>query len=221
MPVFRNNKLVHIHIPKTGGTYIQQYFHSIEDLEWGPNSWIGQEWLDDRWFEFQHLSYSELVAFTGDEFRQFQCFAVVRNPYARLVSDFLWRQAIARRNPDSFVPSFETFDAFIASIPVDIDRNWSQLIRGASKSQANLLIHVRPQFHYVQSANGGAVENIIRFERIGEELNAFLKPLQLTMDGLGQRPERSFSDFYSPGTRKVVEDIYAGDFDMFGYDLTL
>ena len=100
MPVYRTNELLHLHVPKTGGTAIERYFDSVDDMVWGLPSWFGQQQRDGRWYEFQHLTLTELRGFVGDEFAGFESFAVVRDPYARLVSEFLWRQTIIEHNPD-------------------------------------------------------------------------------------------------------------------------
>ena len=56
MPIYPKHRLVHIHIPKTGGTAIQKYFHDSGDRQWTPEGGLGQAYRDGRWYEHGHLS---------------------------------------------------------------------------------------------------------------------------------------------------------------------
>jgi len=94
MPVYHKHKLIHIHIPKTAGTAIEGFFHRIGDMQWGRESWVGQEKKNGRWYEYQHLSMQELRSLAGSPFPDHASFAVVRDPYTRLVSDYAWREWI-------------------------------------------------------------------------------------------------------------------------------
>lgn len=56
-------KPVFIHISKNAGTAIQRLFHRIGDMVWGPESWLGRERIDGRWYDYQHLSLQDLALF--------------------------------------------------------------------------------------------------------------------------------------------------------------
>ena len=171
MPVYRNNRLVHIHVPKTAGTAIEEHFHEIGDMEWGRESWLGEEHKRGRWYEYQHLTWVELQALSNGEFEAWEAFAVVRDPYARLVSDYLWRMSVGAPDPDSAIRVFDSFGSLVGAIPLDVDAGWHGHIRGADRMQANFLIHVRPQHHYAFGEDGSCLlDEVISFENIATEL---------------------------------------------------
>ena len=170
MPVYRQSRL--IHIPKTGGTAIESFFHSIDDMVWGLDSWLGQEYIDNRWYEFQHLSILEFLTFTAGEFRQFNSFAVIRNPYSRLISEFLWRHKVGRQRPGAPMLFYDSFTKFLQDIPQEIDKNWPLYLENADQAKTNYLIHVRPQYQYVYSQNGEQiVKELLRFEELKTEFS--------------------------------------------------
>ena len=211
MPVYEQHQLVHIHIPKTAGTAIESFFHDLGDMEWGPKSWLGQQWSDGRWFEFQHLTYRELVSLTGFQFASFRSFAVVRNPYQRLLSDYYWHAAPPRNR-------FDSLAAFLRQIPRDMDRYWDGLVRRADQDMTNLLIHVRPQTQYVHDAKGRPlVDEVLRFEQLGEDLARLLKPHALTASFVRPPRPRRLSDHLGRDQIELINEIYALDFKRFAY----
>ena len=213
MPVYEQHRLVHIHIPKTAGTAIEGFFHDLGDMEWGPKSWVGHQRRDGRWFELQHLSYRELVSRTGFQYKSFRSLAVVRNPYQRLLSDHFWRNAVLPQQ------RFDSISAFVHHIPRDMDRHWEDLIRGADQSRANFLIHVRPQTQYVHDARGRLlVDEVLRFENLGEDLARLLEPHGLTSNFVRPYRERCLSEHLGSEEIELINEIYALDFERFGYE---
>jgi len=218
MPVYRRSRLIHIHIPKTAGTAIEKFFHAIGDMAWGEESWVGAKHLHRRWYEFQHLSISELFSFTG-EFRNFHSFAVIRNPYARLVSEFNWRCKLLQQNAAPF-RSFDSLEDLVWAIPLEVDTQWRDCLEGASWAQSNFLIHVRPQHHYVcTSAGFQVVKELLRFERLNEDLNELLARYGLHANTIRTRPEKNFAEYFNRETLDRVNLLYARDFSLGGYEI--
>ena len=218
MPVYHRSRLIHIHIPKTGGTAIERFFHSIDDMVWGKESWLGQEYLHHRWYEFQHLSMSELLSFTT-EFRAFHSFAVIRNPYSRLVSEFHWRHSILQQR-DAPLRSFDSIEDLVWAIPSQIDTQWRDCLTGADQRQSNFLIHVRPQHHYVCLPNGKqVVTELLRFEQLKQDFNALLSRYGMHTDAIRPFREQNFVDYFDRDTLDRVNAIYASDFTLGGYNM--
>jgi len=221
VPVYRRHRLVHVHIPKTAGTAVEELFAEIDDMVWGLHSWIGEVHRNGRWFEFQHLTASEFALLTGDEFDGFSRFAIVRDPYQRLISDHLWRQDIKRANPDAFLNAYETFDQFIDAIPRGIDEGWDELIPFANRAEANLLIHVRPQHHYIRGADGQADRSIeiVRYEELPDALDNLFVRWNIDNDRVGATRTHRVQDFFSPDTLQIVNELYHRDFALLGYPM--
>jgi len=218
MPVYHRSRLIHIHIPKTGGTAIERFFHSIGDMVWGKESWLGQEYLHERWYEFQHLSMSELLSFTS-EYRAFHSFAVIRNPYSRLVSEFHWRHPILQQR-DAPLLSFDSFADLVWAIPSQIGTQWRECLAGADRRRSNFLIHVRPQHHYVCLPNGNqVVMELLRFERLQEDFNELLGRYGMRTDLITKPRERNLADYYDRELLDRVNSIYSRDFALGGYEM--
>ncbi len=218
MPVYRRSRLIHIHIPKTAGTAIEGFFHSIGDMVWGKESWLGEEHLHRRWYEFQHLSLSELFSFTR-EFTEFHSFAVVRNPYSRLVSEFHWRRS-SLGTKDAPLLSFDSFEDLVWAIPLEIDTQWPGCLKSASKQQTNFLIHVRPQHQYVCTTTGlQVVKELLRFERLKQDFNELLGRYGLHTDRIRTPPEKNFAEYFTREMLGRANSIYAKDFSLGAYEM--
>ncbi len=220
MPVYRKSRLVHIHVPKTGGTVIGKVFHEHDEMVWGEDSWVGQKYMDQRWYELQHLSLAEFNRLTGDEFSEFQSFSVIRNPYTRLISEYLWRQSQSRYQPGADMLSFETFDQFLLAIPEDIDANWDYHMAFSDQRRANFLIHVRPQHHYVCGRDGRpGLDHLFAFERLHPDLTGFLERLNLDAGAIVTPGDRYCADYFDRRALDRVNKIYRKDFALGSYAL--
>ena len=221
MPVYRRHRLVHLHIPKTAGTAVEQLFNRLDDLVWGPESWIGEVQRDGRWYEYQHLTATEFAELTGDEFDGFARFAIVRDPYQRLISEYLWRLKVRRFFPDAVHHVFETFDELVAAIPTSIDEAWHELIPSADRADANLLIHLRPQHHYLQSSDNRPDESIevVAFEKLPDALDKLFDRWGVENHLGGRTPVHPLMDFFTPATLQIVNKLYRQDFMRLGYPI--
>lgn len=220
MPVYRKNKLIHIHIPKTGGTAIESFFHSIGDMEWGRESWLGQERIRGRWYEFQHLTMSEFRSFTGGRFDQFSSFAVIRNPYSRLVSEFLWRSNQIQQRSDPMLIPFESFPEFIWAIPREMDSGWNRRVQGLNSRETNFLIHVRPQHHYVLDRKAAPlVGDVLKFEQLESDFSRLLERHGLRADGICDGREAALEAYFDRELLDYVNEIYAEDFRLGRYEM--
>ena len=82
-------KIIFIHIPKTGGTTIEDYMERIKK----PIFRGGYGILKD--IVYQHFDYKDYIKFFGNEmFNEFTTFSIVRNPYNRMISEYYWTPSI-------------------------------------------------------------------------------------------------------------------------------
>jgi hypothetical protein len=215
MPVYQNHCVAHLHIPKTAGTTLETQFAELGDMHWNTRSWYGRIKRADRWYEDQHLSLCELRELSHGSITGLDTFAVVRNPYQRLISEYHWRH----RAPD--LTAFESFDALIAAIPLDLPHNWSRYISLADRDHANVLIHLRPQWQYVCGASGKldpAVE-IVRFERLRDDLEPLYRRWRVPTRPFHQPTQpRPLADYYTDASLAVVNQVYGRDLEWFGYE---
>ncbi len=156
---------------------------------------------------------------TDGAYQDHSMFAIVRDPYQRLVSDYLWRLGVQQWFPDSEALSFESFEHFIDAVPTDLDDAWDEHIVRADRSQANLLIHTRPQHHYV-AGHDAAVDPAIaiaRFEELPRSLDSLLRAHGVEEHDLRETDRYDLAEYYTGETLQLVNQIYARDFAAFSY----
>ena len=93
------NKLIFIHIPRTGGSSIE---HALVDKDWGHIDADG----NDQFF-LKHITAEEARRVYMKEWKGYAKFSVVRNPWDKAVSDYLW--STHRFETYSNIHSFEQF----------------------------------------------------------------------------------------------------------------
>lgn len=105
MPLFKiNSSVVHfVHIPKTGGTSIEKWFSELY-----PSLFLNGK-LQGVTSTLQHLDASQYIKIFS-EWPDFE-FAVVRNPYSRLISAYRWRYSKAASD-GNYVPPFKLWLIF-------------------------------------------------------------------------------------------------------------
>ena len=88
MPVYVNLKKIFIHIPRTGGTSINEYFKSKNEP------------VNAIYSNFKHYTYNDYKIISDIE--NYEMFTVVRNPYTRIVSYFNYHMATDNNVIQSF-----------------------------------------------------------------------------------------------------------------------
>lgn len=220
MPVYHRSRLVHIHIPKTGGTAITEQLGKIDPPTDHHHSWIGSRYQGGRWFEYQHLSLRELDALSDVDLADYFVVAVVRDPYQRLLSDYRWRNSISAAYPNAPILPFDSFDTFIKSIPQDINENFDRHIQTSDQAWANFLIHVRPQYQYLLSSNKGQqIDHLIRFETIVSDMKPLFQRLGAENTIIKDTPRPDLKQQYTLEQIEILNDIYQVDFSTFGYSI--
>jgi len=221
MPVYPHHRLVHIHIPKTAGTAVEQLLHGLDDMAWGASSLYGHYQQPDRWFELQHLTATELREHTSGAYDDFAAMAIVRDPYQRLISEYHWRKNINESNPDAFIQAFDSLEGFIDALPDDLDSRWETHIQGADMTTANVLIHARPQHHYTigRDAEQDASIQIARYEDFPHSIDPILAASSIESHGLITRPPKNLRDHFTHDMVQKVNHIYARDFEAFDYPM--
>jgi hypothetical protein len=96
MPICFENKFIFFHIPRCSGTYLDTYYKFNEG-----NPLFGIREIQGRVLTLPHLTYEDvrnegLVSqVTLDSFFKF---TIVRDPFPRMVSDYIWQKNHDRHN---------------------------------------------------------------------------------------------------------------------------
>ena len=176
-------KRLFIHIPKNGGTSVQK---EMTTLSFGH----------DRWRDVpRDIRYIH------------QSFAVIRNPWARMVSRYV--MGIPTSNTNDHGTTWNTFEEFLETRYVWTDKQWYDPIRSWNT-----------QYDYVCDENDVVRCDILRLEFIDDELSPYLNlnTPYIVRENVGDYT-RNYQDYYNnEQTIQIVADWYEQDIDYWGFD---
>ena len=211
MPYFKNNdiNLLFIHIPKAGGSSVEQYLSNKYSIKLNNSSIYGvlsddlkkKHSITTR-HSLQHYTYNEIYEardiFNVDFSNKPSVLAIVRNPYTRLISDLFYLSLIKPNTDKNEIP---------------------RIIRRYIVSNKDN--HAIPQYRYITDKNGYLVDNItiLRMESLKEDMIKYgyadfnkydNKNIIISSD--------RYVDFLTPEVIKLVHFFYEEDFKYFNYD---
>ena len=210
MPCTPDRRLLFIHIPKTGGTSVEQALGLFGDWQLEDQTRLfglvqSPQLLAHGWGSafLQHLSWSEIHQHW--DFSQALCFAVVRNPWARFASVYTntdphLLQTARGRGLELQGLSFEAF--------VDATEGLQHA-------------HLRPQREYLCTATGAvAVPQLLRTETLSQDYAALAAahglPGPLPWHNRSAAPRR-LEQLYDRRTWQRIGERYAADVALLGY----
>ena len=207
-----NPPFIFVHIPKTAGTSIEEAFYQYQDF-----------WIDDNNIHTPMVQFKEHL--TRQQFDEAFKFCFVRNPFDLMYSTWkywvhnnglevpfeewiIWRYEGRMSDGFKFVPD--------------------SLADGDSEKIGHLGIawymNRTPQSYYFVGERGEFLPDFIGcFEFLKEDYDTIVKHLNLVdvyLPHANKNRDKSDSDYrkyYTERTRKIVEEMYALDFAIFGY----
>ena len=163
MPLFHDSKCVFIHIPRTGGTSINKWLgiipHTDQNKDPKPQLDIlyGNLMTQNNYIELDHSTWiiaTQIVK--PDIMNNYFSFAIVRNPYVRLYSEYLYKQKGDNRFVTAVGKSFKQFvkDVYLNSQSLDMNN-----------LPHHTISHFIPQTNFIVKRDGSVVINrIFKFE---------------------------------------------------------
>lgn len=190
---YRSAGVVFVHVPRAGGTSI-------------ANSVLGRR--------AGHFKAEEIRSIMGDkEFREMFSFAVVRNPFDRLVSAYHYASqgggvdgGILRKR-DYKSHKFSSFETFV--------KEWL-----VYQDMANVDVIFKPQYDFVASEDGVIVDYVGRLEELTDaECVVSSKLGRRVIFGHRNSSKRmlGYRRYYDFEMIKLVERVYQKDISYFGY----
>ena len=208
--ISHDKKCIFIHIPKCGGT-------SIEDVIWPKDQgrterdlWMGFVTRFENKYQtggLQHLLGWQVREEVGhDVFGSYYKFAFVRNPWDRIVSQFAYMQ----QRPDLM--------DYLGMTPETEFKSYLELIRRKE--------HVQwmPQVRFLLDLDGSVlVDRVGRLEAFNEDCAQIFESLGMHSGYLPGHVNRSkrkaFRDYYLDcESIDMVADLFAEDIDFLGYE---
>ena len=202
MPYFPKIKVLFIHIPKTGGSSVEIYFKNKFNVNlFKENLFSVHEKFNNH--SYQHLTYNEIydnrISFKINFKKLFLLFAVVRNPYERLISELFFRNLI-----NTNMNANEVEGILIKYI----------------RSNDDYDNHKTPQYIFLLDSDGNINPNIkiLRTETLDEDMkNIGYDDFNINT----QCTYRNKVDYYkllSPKSIRVINKFYEKDFELLSYN---
>jgi len=169
-----------------------------------------------------HFTAEKMVRYqfvTEEEFNSVDSFAIVRNPYSRMVSVFLYNKFL-----------FESFDHFVHAWFL----KWKKY-KNTNTEEENVYCHVLPMFEFTHHRNHQLVKCVIKQEDLRAIVNdaknvclqngqrgdippRILKALKDMPHSNRRTRSKPWQDFFTEETMALVLEMYGEDFEVFGYD---
>ena len=232
MPIAHDLKIIFIHIPKTGGGTIEKSLGIFgEDnngsLKVNNNILYGKE--SNKFL--QHLTIQEIYKVKQKEFSNYKKISFVRNPYDKIVSEYLWRiQVYAKKKIefkkylfDEVIPRKNGKNIFIQDFYKD-------------ESLIPLMdIHYLEQYKFLVNKDGSFDTDFIgKFENLEEDFfktfgfkileNKIHKSKSNYLYYLYKKivpkslKKKAYRQFYDNETRDLVYKEYNKDIKYFNYN---
>jgi chondroitin 4-sulfotransferase 11 len=197
------HQCIFVHIPKTAGNSINRVF--------------GVGWEDHK--DLQR--YRDEVP--PELFQSYFKFAVVRNPWDRLLSDYNYQRKKSRAKDSKLFlftegGSKRNFAEWVDIALTNPDRYEAQRWGGAVSPNIH---RWSPQIDWICVDGQPRVDFVARLERLPEDFRLICQRLNLPVIRLPHRNRRlhwHYSHYYDRGTRDLVASYYARDIEYFGYE---
>lgn len=191
-----NKEIVFVHVPKTGGASILQLClrHGIRVID----------------HDLRNPNYVSLAQYRSLN-PNIHSFAIVRNPWDRVVSSyhFLRKGGIKggdRLDADRFVNQY---------------KNFSQFVLNAFESREILdQIHFRPQYKWISDDQGVAVDMVGKFEKLQMYFSKWCKSIGLPnykLPHVNKSTHRSYKEYFDEQTIEIIRNNYRKDIEIFNY----
>lgn len=218
-------KCVFVHVPKTAGQSIELFFLNLHNITWKEKDQLlmskntlaekGPERLDhmiaSEYYDCGHME--------KEKYDEYFSFAFVRNPWERLVSEYLHKKIDKDMTLKEFV---------ISGLP---EKNM----------MCDKYRHIIPQSEYLFDSDGKQLVTFIgKFERLQQDFDHICKQLGIEDSTLPHKNssysfrrlmlrkirhlfkktkpnKKHYSQYYDDELTEIVSKMYARDIELFGF----
>lgn len=207
--ILREHKVIFIHIPKCGGTSIEAMLAPEVDItQLDREHGVGYDPVSQ--LHLQHATPLELIGtglVTPEEWNTFFKFTIIRNPWARTVSDYHWLKKHSRVKGK--------FKDYLLR-----KRGFANLFE--SENINHRRDHFYPQSMFLETGDHTPIDRIIRLEDLQNESSSLLSDLNMTERSIphhnkGVSGKKHYSHYFTPKNIQRFEATYAADLAL-GYE---
>lgn len=207
MVISKKHKFIFIHIPKNAGTSIASSLTDLikENKHWAVSNSTKHQNLRDLILIKENSSIYDKI-FKDSSFLDYYKFAIVRNPYDRMISLYNYLKKYEVRKEIHTVDNFETFINLLKQ----------------NDSWVSKLHSTKLQLSYLLDSNDNiAVDYIGRYEDLNNSIKEIEEKLliEIPLKRLNYSSKKSFdfNEYYNKSTMQIVNDKFKEDFEVFNY----
>lgn len=206
MPYFKNENvnILFIHIPKTGGTSVCDYFSKKFNIPLNNSSLHDFLILDTEENKIeinsslQHMSYNTIMKykdFFNVESENLEIITIIRNPYYRVISDLFFLKKINTESSNHEV--YIAIQEYIATL-------WDN--------------HGLPQYLFLVDENDELVQNIkiMQTETLQYDMNE-IGYVDFDIKTNCNENNINYNDYLNTDSINLINNYYDKDFELFGY----
>ena len=231
MPICHAENIIFIHIPKTGGGSIEKslgIFGEDNNGSLNPNLNILYGKKNNKLL--QHLTISEIKGIKNKEYKTYKKITFVRNPFDKLLSEYFWRiQRYGKNKID--------FKYFLMEEAIPRKNKINTYIKNFYKDEkiiSSMDIHYMEQYKFLINNNNLDVDSIGKFEDFEIDFKKLFNKKLLNYKINKSKVDyfyylskkflpkfikkRLYRKFYDNDSRKLVEEEYKKDLDLFNYN---
>ena len=207
MPYYPKINVLFIHIPKTGGTTLENFLKTKSNqtlYNYKPgNTLLPNDALCK--VSLQHQTYSTLKEYSNIVNIPFhdnnlKVITIVRNPYNRIISDLFWFKLIKLNDDPNVV-----YNAIINYVDKNCYDN-----------------HNLPQYKFVTNEEGDVYDNItiFRTESLTTDIKSYgFSDFRIKRQLVGSEKEEKYKSYLNDKSIAFINKYYSKDFDLFSYDI--
>ena len=192
--IIDEHKFIFVHLRKTGGTSIQDFFTGDSDVSKG---WV-----------YKHFEPKDYYSRNPKKWNDYFKFSFVRNPFCFLVSYYHFR--IMRLKGELGEVELFMKEQYENSC-------FEEWIKEGFFGDPR----IRPQVEQLSINNKVAVDFIGRFENLQNDFNIVCDKIGIPRQQLPHKNKtkrKHYTEYYDEETKQIVAEKYAKDIEMFGYE---
>lgn len=228
MPIFDNYKLIFVHIPKCGGSSINHMLGISDIFDMNRlKGWIyeqvkkgdkkvmyGNTCRKGYYYELDHALYSHINQYHQEKCKTYFKFAIVRNPYDRLLSEFFY-------NNSRFIEKKGEKPSDFSNYLEELKSRWDEI----NKLDHFKYSHFYPQFYFTNTLDsnnpGCAMDYICKLEEITELCSILKKKtghnFHLEEHNVNKKKINK-NEYLTENNKNIIYDLYKKDFKQFNYN---
>lgn len=210
MSIDHKNKILFIHIPRTGGSTVEKCFNMYRNA----NMLYGRKVINNKLYALQHLTFSEHIKLKYvSRMDEYFKFAFVRNPWDRLLSAYSFQC----RNGKKF--DFSTF----ISVSYEYIKEKRFLLSvneyDTLKQKYGIsLVHVIPQINFIRHKDY-ELDFVGKFENFKTDLKYILDLFNINCNipNVNKSKHKHYSKYFTDKMIDMVNEMYKEEIELFDY----